>query len=371
MTNKLTTNTKNICANDVPMSKPSKRGKKTKREKKISYRQLAAIQMKQLSRIGIYLTEECGEILDVDVWLEVLANILSSFPPGNEWIGRDNTKIVFGLSEASLAKACVDCRISASKMQISRQVRETLAWRLKMSQRHGRLFSKPMKLDTIGKRLGVTEEVRQLTQAWNIGTYDGSPKQRAQAGRMRDKFRQRQKREAAGATPRSKSLTALKPWEAYGVCRRTWERWRLAGYLPDAGCDDYTQAHDAANSSVVNSSEAINGLSQIHPGPSLVHEREPTLRASPSRQTATDQRLGGQLSASESGVLTERAKALRQGILRISEASGGAMLHARVQSTEPVNRIKVSDDFEGWDFLPLPDGENRKFSPTAEADELW
>jgi hypothetical protein len=352
------------------LGKKSQKRKKAKKPK-INYRRLASIQLAQLRRIAIYLQCDCGEILDVEIWLEVMANILSSAPPCKEWIGRKPVKIELGLSNQSLTKACVDFRLTASQEQIRRQVRETSAWRQKMSAIKGRSFFVPMKMDTIGKRLGITEEVRQATEAWNIGTYDGSKKQRATAALIRDKFRQRNNREIAGATPRSKSLTALKPWAAYGVSRRTWERWRALDYLSDSECKQYSQAKDVASSSVVNSSKTNKDTAQIHPEPILVQENAQTLRAPPSRQDTTDQRLGGQKHACDSSVLTDKAEALNHEASCRSKVSVSGILCRPTVSSKMAELIQLLGSVERANKLLSFDLELDEPPSENASDELW
>jgi hypothetical protein len=53
-------------------------------------------------------------------------------------------------------------------------------------------------------------------------------RQRTQLRKLRAHERYRRRRQALGATPRIQSLSALKPWAAEGISRRTWERRRRA-----------------------------------------------------------------------------------------------------------------------------------------------
>jgi hypothetical protein len=66
---------------------------------------------------------------------------------------------------------------------------------------------------------------------WNITTIrpcDQTPEQAAAARRKHKRKTERARRLAAGATPRKQSLSRTKPWEAEGICRRTWERRRMS-----------------------------------------------------------------------------------------------------------------------------------------------
>lgn len=90
--------------------------------------------------------------------------------------------------------------------------------------------------DTLGKQLNVTDEERTRTKAWSIGAVDLNKEQRATRRQAKDRDRKQAKRQAAGAQSRAeflaRSLSHLKPWEAEGISRRTWERQRLTQVRP-------------------------------------------------------------------------------------------------------------------------------------------
>jgi hypothetical protein len=87
------------------------------------------------------------------------------------------------------------------------------------------------------KWFNIDDAKRQRLGLKTIGAYDVPKVERAKRRRERyrprqqkiDKaWRQRQRR-SSGAKPRelyeATSATKMRPWEAFGVCRRTWERW--------------------------------------------------------------------------------------------------------------------------------------------------
>jgi len=200
-----------------------------RRRTSLSYRRQAALvlgQLRHLSRVHAGR----GEILDAEPWLKVLAATLSSVPPPTLEAHRRNPKAgQFCLTEDTLTRAAIECRVSFTRTQVASQVSDTLAWRKSEDSRAGKAIYRPMKPDTIGRLLGVTEETRRDAQAWLIGTYDGNPKERAQAYREREKQRLRELRAAKGARPHELSDAKLKPWESAGMSRSKWYRQKASG----------------------------------------------------------------------------------------------------------------------------------------------
>jgi hypothetical protein len=81
---------------------------------------------------------------------------------------------------------------------------------------------------TQGSMLGVTKEQRQRLGLRGIGAIDETPEEReaacAERRRERDRARSEARRRATGARPRFQSYSAVKPWEDFGMSRRTFER---------------------------------------------------------------------------------------------------------------------------------------------------
>ena len=113
-----------------------------------------------------------------------------------------------------------------------------------------------MRPDKIGEALGVTDITRDEAKAWNIGTHGGSKQARETARKEKHRMRDEAKRRAAGARPHAQSLSRLQPWEAEGVCRRTWERRRARA------------SEDGPPEGGVANSCATNKVSQI-PAPQI------------------------------------------------------------------------------------------------------
>jgi hypothetical protein len=82
--------------------------------------------------------------------------------------------------------------------------------------------------DKLAQRLGVTNADRIRLKLCTIGATDRNKEERAYDRQERRpdhrRQRQRERRRAAGMKPRSQSLSQTKPWQALGICRRTWER---------------------------------------------------------------------------------------------------------------------------------------------------
>jgi hypothetical protein len=89
-----------------------------------------------------------------------------------------------------------------------------------------RTTSRPRTPDGWARALGLTYARRQRIGITTIGAIDVNKRQRTQLRKLRAHERYRRRRQALGATPRTQSLSALKPWAAEGISRRTWERRR-------------------------------------------------------------------------------------------------------------------------------------------------
>jgi hypothetical protein len=92
--------------------------------------------------------------------------------------------------------------------------------------------TKPTKLtaDAIADRLGVTNAERNKLGLTTVGACDLTRAERNKATRKRRTDAERDRRRRGGAVSReqyeARSLSQTRPWEAEGVCRRTWERRR-------------------------------------------------------------------------------------------------------------------------------------------------
>ena len=82
----------------------------------------------------------------------------------------------------------------------------------------------------LGERLRLTNCEREWLKAWRIAPVDMTAAQLAEQRKGKKLARDRARRRQAGVVTReaylAKSLTKQKPWEAEGICRRTWERRR-------------------------------------------------------------------------------------------------------------------------------------------------
>ncbi len=89
-----------------------------------------------------------------------------------------------------------------------------------------RVIARPLRwtADSLGKRLGLTDAMRTALGITTIGSMDVSKAKRLARRRERNNAAKAAKRRAAGAKPRAVSAARTRPWEAWGICRRTWER---------------------------------------------------------------------------------------------------------------------------------------------------
>jgi hypothetical protein len=98
-----------------------------------------------------------------------------------------------------------------------------------------KVIAKPVRwrADTLAARLGLTEDERRRLRITTIGAVDLTKEQRKARRKLRDRMVKEARRRHAGAKLRAEyeanSISRQKPWEAEGVCRRTWERRQTTG----------------------------------------------------------------------------------------------------------------------------------------------
>jgi hypothetical protein len=93
---------------------------------------------------------------------------------------------------------------------------------------------------TLGWRMQLTEADRAMLGITTIRAINCTDEQQAENRRAKSRQRTEAGRRAEGAVPRAaylaaNSLSRQKPWEAEGICRRTWERRRKANETNVAG----------------------------------------------------------------------------------------------------------------------------------------
>lgn len=93
--------------------------------------------------------------------------------------------------------------------------------------------------DELAEMLHVTYGDRQRLGLWAFGACDMTRQERLTRSkadkRKKDRARVKQRRQERGAKLREQSFSRTRPWEALGICRRTWERRRKSGAsLPTA-----------------------------------------------------------------------------------------------------------------------------------------
>lgn len=90
-----------------------------------------------------------------------------------------------------------------------------------------------LKADEIAALLRVTEAERVSLGLQTFGAIDRNATQRHRERKARNREREKARRMAKGATPREKSLRALRPWDTYGWSEGYWRRQLKAGRVPD------------------------------------------------------------------------------------------------------------------------------------------
>jgi hypothetical protein len=76
-----------------------------------------------------------------------------------------------------------------------------------------------MRADTMAEMLDVDRAERELLKFWHIGAVDFPKEERDAANKKAKQQRDERRRRAAGATPRSNSFAAVKPWLYFGEKR--------------------------------------------------------------------------------------------------------------------------------------------------------
>ncbi|MGR9496967.1 hypothetical protein ACU8OJ_09345 [Rhizobium leguminosarum] len=90
----------------------------------------------------------------------------------------------------------------------------------------------PLSADALGHALHLSYAERSTLNIRTIGAFDVPKRKRAklqkEKRRQRDRSRKEEQRRAAGALSRAdylaNSFSQARPWEAFGISRRTWER---------------------------------------------------------------------------------------------------------------------------------------------------
>ena len=80
----------------------------------------------------------------------------------------------------------------------------------------------------LGERLGLTNVERQRLKLWPFKPIDAADEELIEQRKARRNARRKAKRARTRFQYLSSCLTATKPWETEGICRRTWERRRVA-----------------------------------------------------------------------------------------------------------------------------------------------
>ena len=92
----------------------------------------------------------------------------------------------------------------------------------------GRIPPHRWSADALGRHLRVTDFQRAILRIYTIGSYQTPKAERMRLRKETLRLAEEARRRAAGAKPREQYLAAAvsrtKPWEAFGIKRRAWER---------------------------------------------------------------------------------------------------------------------------------------------------
>ena len=84
----------------------------------------------------------------------------------------------------------------------------------------------------LGGRLGLTNAERNHLKLWPVKPIDATDEEIAAQRKARQNERRRMKRGRTRGEYLASCLSQQRPWESEGVCRRTWERGRVASPAP-------------------------------------------------------------------------------------------------------------------------------------------
>jgi hypothetical protein len=92
----------------------------------------------------------------------------------------------------------------------------------------------PDKAKVLGRKIGLTAEIRSQLSITTIAACDETPAQRVARRRERDRMYRRYQRAQAGSVTRAQwlrdnSLTRDKPWRTFGISRAQYYRRRRSG----------------------------------------------------------------------------------------------------------------------------------------------
>ncbi len=78
--------------------------------------------------------------------------------------------------------------------------------------------------DALGKLLHVSDAERTMLRIYTIGSHDVPRAKRIKRRKEKRRLADQARRRDNGSKPREQSFSRTKPWEAFGIKRRAWER---------------------------------------------------------------------------------------------------------------------------------------------------
>jgi hypothetical protein len=193
----------------------------------------------ELVRLAAHRRKFGIDLGDLEQWAWVMADALAFGPHGADYFTFIELAAKMGVEfpedTAMRAIRCVNGKVRSKK-------------------KHYRPFA----ARAVARMLDVTAEERWQCKIQTIAAADETDTEaeapRREDRRAWDRERDRRRRAAAGATPRNQSLSATRPWEAFGICRRTWER---RGKPDPAGAVANSSDANTGDSALCNGGGAI------------------------------------------------------------------------------------------------------------------
>lgn len=187
-------------------------------------RSLASKQRVDLISIAKLLIQN-GEILPLEKWIIEVAYCLTSAcegPTRSPKILENKAPFWRGHEDAFFASTMRECGFVTTECQRNEAIDKVWAVRKRINWWGRR------NIDRIGRKLGVTSEIRREAGARLVGAIGETAASRKKARLERDKQTKAAKRREDGQMLRSEyeanSLSKTKPWEAMGISRATFYR---------------------------------------------------------------------------------------------------------------------------------------------------
>ena len=135
--------------------------------------------------------------------------------------------------------------------------------------------------DKVARMLAVRRVERDELGLSTIGAVDLNKRQRLTERKLAARERERLRREYAGATPRDRSKSAMKPWVAEGISRAVWYRRKAAAETNSCANVKRTKLSRETNSCAPINNQLRTKSSQRSQLVTAMHEHTPEMSGAP------------------------------------------------------------------------------------------